>query len=149
MPSPKVANVDAFFAKLGDAERQHLETLRALSLAEAKKAGLVETLKWNWPTYTPSSGPGMVWMLQCFKKHCSLRFPMRFFADHRAEVAAAGYEAIEGALKLPWEQKVPKALVTKLLRARIRDFEAGNTAWSEPTPSAAKAPRSGAATSKR
>lgn len=149
MPAPKVASVDAFFAKLGDAERPHLEALRALSLAEAKKAGLVEALKWNFPAYTPSSGAGMVWTLQCFKKHCSVRFPVRFFADHRAEVEAAGCEAIEGGLKLSWDQKVPKALVTKLLRARIQDFEAGNRAWSEPTPAAAKPRKSGAAKSKR
>lgn len=149
MPTHKVASVDAFFARLGDAERLHLETLRALSRAEAKKADLVETLKWNWPTYTASDGKGMVWMLQCFKKHCSVRFPVRFFADHRDEVEAAGYEAMEGALRLSWEQKVPKTLVTKLLRARIRDFQAGNTAWSEPAPSGAKAPKTGAATSER
>ncbi len=132
MPAPKIATVDAFFAKLGDAERPHLEALRALSLAEATKAGLVEALKWNWPAYTSSNG-GMVWTLQCFKKHCSLRFPVRFFADHRAEVQAAGYEAVGGALKLTWDQKLPKALITNLLRARVRDFEAGNTAWSGAT----------------
>lgn len=134
MPAPKVATVDAFFAKLSDTERPHLEALRALSLIEAKKAGLVETLKWNWPAYTSPSGR-MVWTLQSFKKHCSLRFPVRFFADHRAEVEAAGYEAIGGALKLTWGQELPKPLITKLLRARIRDFEAGNTAWSERTSS--------------
>ncbi len=137
MPAPKVATVDAFFAKLGDAERPHMEALRALSLAEAKKAGLVEGLKWNWPAYMSPRG-GMVWTLQCFKKHGSLRFPVRFFADHRAEVDAAGYEAIEGALKLTWAQTLPKSLVTKLLRARVRDFEEGNTAWSEATTSTAK-----------
>lgn len=139
MPAPKVASVDAFFAQLGDTERPHLEALRALSLAEAKKAGLTEALKWNFPAYTSPGGVGMVWTLQCFKKHCSVRFPVRFFEAHRAEVAAAGYEAIEGACKLTWDQPVPKTLLTKLLRARIRDFEAGNTAWSEPTASPAKA----------
>ena len=143
MPAPKVASVDAFFAKLGDVERPHLETLRTLSLAQAKKAGLAEVLKWNFPAYTAASGVGMVWTLQRFKNHCSLRFPVRFFADHRAEVAAAGYEAIEGALKIVYDQKVPKTLITKLLRARIQDFEAGNTAWSdgaEPSASSNKKP---------
>lgn len=149
MPAPKVASVDAFFAKLGDVERPHLEALRELSLAEAKKAGLIEALKWNFPAYTPATSPGMVWTLQCFKKHCSLRFPVRFFADHRAEVEAAGYEAIEGALKIAWDQEVPRALVMRLLRARIRDFEAGNTAWSDPTKPTAKSPKRDAPQSKR
>jgi uncharacterized protein YdhG (YjbR/CyaY superfamily) len=149
MPAPKVSSVDAFFAKLDDVKRPHLEALRELSLAEAKKAGLVEALKWNFPAYTPATSPGMVWMLQCFKKHCSLRFPVRFFADHRGEVEAADHEAIEGALKIPWDRDVPKALVVRLLRARIRDFEAGNTAWSDPKKPTATSPKRAASPSKR
>lgn len=129
MPAPKVASIDEFFTRLGDAERPHLETLRALSLTEATRAGMAEELKWNWPSYTSGT---MVWTLQCFKNHCSIRFPVTFFAPYREEVAAAGYEAIDGALKIRWDQKVPKALVTKLIKARIADFEAGNTAWSQP-----------------
>lgn len=148
MPAPKVATVDAFFAKLGEVERPHLEALRALSLREGNPAGLIETLKWNWPAYT-SPGGNMLWTLQCFKGHCSLRFPVRFFAAQQAEVEAAGYEAIAGALKLTWDQRVPKTLITKLLRARIRDFESGNTAWSERTPADAESAKSGSAKSKR
>lgn len=130
MPAPKVPNVDAFFARFGPVERPHLEALRALSLAEAKKAGLVEALKWNFPAYTAAGGKAMVWTLQAFKNHCSVRFPVRFFAEHRAEVEAAGYEALEGAVKIPWAAEMPRDLVTKLIRERIRDFEAGNTSWS-------------------
>lgn len=144
VPTPKVLNVDDFLAKLDETQRGVIAVLRALSLAEATKAGLIETLKWNWPAYTPSTGKGTVWMLQCFKKHYSIRFPVHFFANHRAEVEAAGYTAIDGALKVAWEQKVPTALVTKLVRARIRDFETGNTAWSAPESSIAKGSKPGA-----
>lgn len=129
MPARKVATVDEFFANLGDVERPHVEELRELSLREAAKAGIKEELKWNFPAYTSGT---MVWTLQCFKNHCSIRFPVSFFARWRDEVAAAGYEAIEGALKLPWDKEVPRALVTKIIKARIKDFEAGNTAWSSP-----------------
>lgn len=149
MPAPKVASVDAFFARLGDTERPHLETLRALSLAEAKKAGLIETLKWNFPAYTAPNQVGMLWTLQAFKNHCSVRFPVHFFASYREEVEALGYDALDGALRLRWDREVPKALITKLLRARIRDFEAGNTAWSEPKPRAAKSAQGRAAQAKR
>ncbi|MFT4008504.1 MAG: DUF1801 domain-containing protein [Nocardioidaceae bacterium] len=129
MPAPKVASVDEFFARLGETERPHLERLRELSLAAAAGTGVVEELKWNTPAYTLGK---MAWMLQCFKHHCSIRFPVPFFAHYRDEVAAAGYEAMEGALKIRWDQEVPDALVTKLVKARIEDYQAGNTAWSVP-----------------
>jgi len=129
MPAPKVASVDEFFARLGETERPHLEALREISLAEAAGAGVAEELKWNFPAYTLGT---MVWTLQCFKKHCSIRFPVSFFAPYRDEVAAAGYEAIEGALKIRWDQPVPSELIHRLIADRIADFQAGNTAWSSP-----------------
>jgi uncharacterized protein YdhG (YjbR/CyaY superfamily) len=129
MPAPKVASVDEFFARLGDVERPHVEKLRELSLEAAEGAGIVEELKYNFPAYTNTT---MVWTLQLFKNHCSVRFPVSFFADRRAAAQAAGYEAIEGALKIRWDQDVPEALVRDLLAARIEDFDAGNTAWSTP-----------------
>lgn len=129
MPAPKVADVDEFFARLGEVERPHLETLRELSLEAAAGSGVVEELKWNFPAYTKQQ---MLWTLQRFKHHCSVRFPVPFFAPYREEASAAGYEAIEGALKIPWDQEVPAGLVRRLLSDRIDDFEAGNTAWSTP-----------------
>jgi uncharacterized protein YdhG (YjbR/CyaY superfamily) len=124
-----VASVDEFFARLSDVERPHMQTLRRLSLEAGAAAGVRDELKWNFPAYTLGT---MVWTLQCFKNHCSIRFPVTFFAPYRDEVAAAGYEAIEGALKIFWGQQVPEALISKLIKARIADFQAGNTKWSEP-----------------
>jgi uncharacterized protein YdhG (YjbR/CyaY superfamily) len=89
----------------------------------------VEALKFNFPAYVDTT---MVWTLQVFKNHCSIRFPVSFFADRRGEALAAGYEAIEGALKIRWDQDVPEALVSEFIAARIDDFAAGNTAWSTP-----------------
>lgn len=129
MPAPKVASVDEFFERLDETQRPHLEALREISLAEAAKAGVAEEVKFNYPAYT--SGV-MVWTLQCFKKHCSIRFPVSFFAAWRDEVAAAGYEAIDGALKIRWDQPVPTELIHRLVAARLEDFEAGNTVWSSP-----------------
>lgn len=134
MPAPKVASVDEFFDRLDETQRPHLTTLRRLSLAAAEGTEVAEELKWNWPSYTLPNGRSatMVWTLQCFKHHCSIRFPVSFFGPFRDEATAAGYEAIEGALKIRWDQPVPEAMVSRLIAARIEDFQAGNTAWSSP-----------------
>ncbi|MFT4286931.1 iron chaperone [Nocardioides sp.] len=133
MPAPKVASVEDYFARLGEVEAPHLERLRELSLAGAAGTGVEEALRFNTPAYVKGAPkPAMVWMLQCFKNHCSIRFPVPFFGAFRDEAAAAGYDAIQGALKIRWDQEVPEALVARLIAARIEDFDAGNTAWSVP-----------------
>ncbi len=129
MPAPKVASVEEFFERLDEAQRPHLEKLRVLSLGGADGTGVTEALKFNFPAYVR---PTMLWTLQCFKRHCAIRFPVQFFAAYRDQATAAGYEAIEGSLKIYWDQEVPEALVAKLIKERIEDFDAGNTAWSVP-----------------
>jgi uncharacterized protein YdhG (YjbR/CyaY superfamily) len=129
MPAPKVADVEEFMERLDDVQRPHLTKLREISLEAAKGTGVEEALKYNFPAYV---SPTMVWTLQCFKHHCAVRFPTQFFADFKGEVEAAGYEAIEGSIKIKWDEQVPAALITKLIKARIADYQSGNTAWSAP-----------------
>ncbi len=117
---PKRASVADFFAQLDEAQRPHLEALRALSRKADPEAR--EELKWNLPTYVRGENTSL-WMLQNFKNHCSLRFSTEFFADHRAAVEEAGYEAGEGFVKLPYARALPTALLTALMRARVEDVE--------------------------
>lgn len=129
MPAPKVASVEQFLERLEPNQRPHVEKLRELSLRGAEGTGVEEALKYNFPAYALGT---MVWTLQCFKNHCAIRFPVPFFADWREKCQAAGYEAIEGSLKIRWDEAVPEALVSEMIAARIADFKAGNTAWSTP-----------------
>jgi uncharacterized protein YdhG (YjbR/CyaY superfamily) len=123
MPMPKRISVDDFFAQVEDHQRSHLEALRALSLAADKKAR--EELKYNLPTYVRGENTSL-WMLQNFKNHCSLRFSTEFFASQKADVEAAGYEAGEGFIKLPYNRELPIALLKKLMKARKVEFEAAD-----------------------
>jgi uncharacterized protein YdhG (YjbR/CyaY superfamily) len=121
MPMPKRASVDDYFAQLADHERPHLLALRTLSLAADRTAR--EELKWNLPVYVRGKNTNL-WMLQNFKRHCSLRFPPEFFVTQRAAVEAAGFEAGEGFIKLPYERPLPTTLVRTLMKARVRDYAA-------------------------
>jgi uncharacterized protein YdhG (YjbR/CyaY superfamily) len=119
MPMPKRASVDDFFAQLNDVQRPHLEALRVLSLDADSKAR--EELKWNLPVYVRAKTN--LWMLQNFKNHCSLRFSPRFFATQKDAVEAAGYEAGEGFIKLPYDRELPTGLLEALMLARVEDYE--------------------------
>jgi uncharacterized protein YdhG (YjbR/CyaY superfamily) len=121
MPMPKRTSVDDFFAKLNENQRAHLEALRDLSKAADPKAR--EELKWNLPVYVRGDNTNL-WMLQNFKNHCSLRFTPEFFASQKSAVEAAGYDAGEGFVKLPYDRELPTKLVKQLMRARIKDYEA-------------------------
>jgi uncharacterized protein YdhG (YjbR/CyaY superfamily) len=121
MPMPKRTSVDDFFAKLTENQRAHLEAIRELSKAADPTAR--EELKWNLPVYVRGDNTNL-WMLQNFKNHCSLRFSPEFFATQKAAVEAAGYEAGEGFVKLPYDRDLPTKLVKQLMRARIKNYEA-------------------------
>jgi uncharacterized protein YdhG (YjbR/CyaY superfamily) len=117
---PKRTSVDDFFAQLNDVQRPHLEALRKLSRKADGQAR--EELKWNLPVYVRGVNTNL-WMLQNFKNHCSLRFSPPFFATQKAVVEAAGYEAGEGFIKLPYDRELPTKLLQALMQARIKDYE--------------------------
>ncbi len=98
---PKRTSVDDYFERLEPEQQPHLRLLRDLSREADPEAR--EELKWNLPVYVRGRNDHL-WMLQNFKRHCSLRFPPRFFADRKAEVEAAGYEAGAGFIKLPYDR---------------------------------------------
>jgi uncharacterized protein YdhG (YjbR/CyaY superfamily) len=120
MPMPRRTSVDDFFAQLSDVQRPHLEALRELSLHADPEAR--EELKWNLPTYVRGEKTNL-WMLQNFKNHCSLRFSPPFFATKKTAVEAAGYEAIEGFIKLPNDRELPTELLAALMKARVEEYE--------------------------
>jgi uncharacterized protein YdhG (YjbR/CyaY superfamily) len=125
---PKRANVDDFFAQLDDVQRPHLEALRQLSRDADPEAR--EELKWNLPVYVRGEKTTL-WMLQNFKKHCSLRFPPPFFTTQKAAVEAAGYEAGEGFIKLPYRDALPTELLKALMQARVDEYDATGAGWND------------------
>lgn len=125
MPSPKRANLDEYYAALPPVAVPHLAKLRELCQRGLPKAE--EALHWNNPAFV-QDGTRLL-MLQSYKAHCSLRFPTRQFADQREAVEAAGFEAGEGFIKLPYDRDLPVALLKKLIKARLDEFEATGAGW--------------------
>lgn len=121
---PRRASVDDYFARLSDVQRPHLEALRELSIKADPKAR--EELKWNLPVYVRGEKTNL-WMLQNFKNHCSLRFTPAFFATQKAAVKAAGYDAGEGFIKLPYDRVLPTTLLRAMMRARVEDYESSGS----------------------
>ena len=117
---PRRSSVEDFFAQLNEVQRPHLEALRELSREADPQAR--EELKWNLPVYVRGEKTNL-WTLQNFKNHCSLRFSPPFFATQKAAVEAAGYEAGEGFIKLPYNRELPAQLLKALMQARVEEYE--------------------------
>lgn len=125
---PKRSSVEDYFAQLTDVQRPHLERLRELSLSV--DPGAREALKYNLPVYVRGENTTL-WMLQNFKRHCSLRFPPPFFAGQKAAVQAAGYETGAGFIKLPYDRDLPIELLRTLMQARRAEYEATGAGWND------------------
>jgi uncharacterized protein YdhG (YjbR/CyaY superfamily) len=125
MAMPRRTDVDDYFEQLLPIARPHLDRLRELSREASPQ--LVEVLQWNQPAYL--IGPVRQWMLQAFKAHASLRFPLRIGGEHRVEIEAAGYDAGGGMIKLPYDRELPVDVLTLLMKARLAEFEATGAKW--------------------
>ena len=125
MPSPKRASLDDYYASLPAGAEDHVLKLRELCQKGLPKAE--EALHWNNPAFV-QDGTRLL-MIQSYKAHCSLRFPTRQFADQREAVEAAGYEAGEGFIKLPYDRPLPVPLLKKLIKARLDEFKATGAGW--------------------
>lgn len=127
MAMPRRESVDDYYAQLSDTARPPLRELQALCHEELPDAE--EVLHWNQPAFV-QDGTRLL-LLQAFTAHCSLRFPPHQFASQRAAVEAAGFEAGEGFIKLPYARELPRELLRTLIRARRDEFEATGSAWSQ------------------
>ena len=125
MAMPRRDNPEDYYARLPHVARPHLEALRELCRRGLPSAQ--EVLHWNQPAFV-QDGTRLV-MLQAFQAHASLRFPTRQFATQRAAVEAAGYEAGEGFVKLPYDRDLPVGLLERLVAARLAEFEATGAGW--------------------
>jgi uncharacterized protein YdhG (YjbR/CyaY superfamily) len=125
MAMPRRTDVDDYYEQLPPAARPHLDRLRELSGAAAPQAQ--EVLQWNQPAYLIDGN--RLWMLQAFKQHAALRFPLRIVGAHRAEIEAAGYDAGSGMIKLPYDKRLPVAVLKLLMKARLEEYEATGAKW--------------------
>ena len=57
--------------------------------------------------------------------------PPPFFATQKAAVEAAGYEAGEGFIKLPYSRVLPTDLLEALMQARVEEYTATGAGWND------------------
>ena len=112
------AEVEAYLANVPERARMTLEKMRATIRAAVPKEA-AEAISYGMPSFQYKGG---LVAYAAFKKHCSF-FPMGSSAIEEFAEALKGYRVSKGTIQFPVDKPLPKALVAKLVKARVAQNE--------------------------
>ena len=116
-PDPGAAAVDAYLARVPEPARATLEKLRATIRAVAPKDA-VECMAYGMPAFRCDKAfAGYA----AFKNHCGY-FPMSGAVIAALKSDLEGFPCSKGGFQFPVDKPLSKALVTRLVRARLADI---------------------------
>jgi uncharacterized protein YdhG (YjbR/CyaY superfamily) len=111
-----VHNVDDYIAQAPKEVQTRLQELRATIKAAAPFAQ--ECMRYGMPSYEYK---GRLVYFQLWKKHIGLYALSPDVEEHKS--ALHGYVTTKGTIRFPLDEKLPLALIEKLVRARVRKNE--------------------------
>ena len=113
------AEVEAYIAGVPEPARATLERLRAIIRVAAPKSA-TEELAYRIPSFHYK---GSLVSYAAFKNHCSF-FPMGARAIEEFAEELAGYRVTKGTIHFALDEPLPKALITKMVKACVWRNEA-------------------------
>lgn len=115
------ADVEVYLARVPEPARATLESVRTAIRAAAPKEA-TEALSYGIPSFQYK---GALVSYAAFKEHCSL-FPMGSSAIEEFAEELKGFRTSKGTIQFPVDAPLPKALVKKIVKARVTQNEAKN-----------------------
>jgi uncharacterized protein YdhG (YjbR/CyaY superfamily) len=113
--SAKPTTIDEYLAPLGDKERQSLDKLRRAIQEAAPEAE--ECISYGVPAFRLD---GMLVGFGASAKHCSF-FLMNGSTVDDHKMLLKGYDTSKGTIRFPAAKPLPKALVSRLVKARVKE----------------------------
>ena len=110
-------DVNAYIAAAPTGVRAKLVQLRKITKAAAPKAD--EGISYSMPYYKYH---GALVYFAAFKNHIGFFVPSPVVEEHKHELK--GYETTKATVRFPIDKPLPVALITKLVKARVRKNEA-------------------------
>lgn len=108
-----VKNVDEYIAQAPQEVQEKLQELRAVIRTTAP--GAEERISYGMPYYYYK---GRLVYFQLWKKHIGFYVPTPVLEEHKSELK--GYETTKATVRFPLDEKLPLALIKKLVKARVR-----------------------------
>ena len=107
-------SIDAYIAACSPGVRPALRKLRA-TIRRAAPPDAQEMISYRMPAFALH---GMLVYFAAFKNHIGMFPPIK--GDARLEAAVAKYAGPKGNLKFPLDQPFPYALVTRIVKFRVK-----------------------------
>ena len=114
MSPDRSGDVDEYVAAFAPEVQTILRKIRATIGRAAPNA--VETISYRMPTFMQN---GVLVHFAAFKAHIGLYPPVR--GDAKLVAAAAKYANEKGNLRFPLDERIPYALITRIVKARVRE----------------------------
>jgi uncharacterized protein YdhG (YjbR/CyaY superfamily) len=111
-------NFAEYFAGVPEAARERLKEMRAVIRA-AVPAGATETISYGIPAFRTDKGV-LVWFAG-FSEHCSLFPKASVIEAFKKELE--GYSTSKGTIQFPTGERLPTALIKKIVKARVAEAE--------------------------
>jgi uncharacterized protein YdhG (YjbR/CyaY superfamily) len=121
-PAPK--DVEAYLAALPDDQRTALEEVRRTIKAAAPEAA--EAISYGIPGYKHKGKPLI--HFGAAKNHCAIYGAAVAESDKKD---LTGYEMSKGTIRFSPDKPLPRELVSRLVKARMAEIEAGAGAYSK------------------
>jgi uncharacterized protein YdhG (YjbR/CyaY superfamily) len=109
-------SVDEYLANIPEPARSTLKHVRAV-IRSVVPNGTTEVISYGIPMFKYN---GMLVGYAAFKKHCSL-FPTGSRVLDRFEKQLIGYRTSKGTIQFPPDKPLPDALLTKIVKARVKE----------------------------
>jgi uncharacterized protein YdhG (YjbR/CyaY superfamily) len=106
--------IDEYISAFPPAIREILETIRSTIQKAAPQAE--EAIKYRMPTFALK---GNLVFFAAFKNHIGFYPPTK--GDKKLMKALARYQGPKGSLQFPLNEPIPYTLITKIVKARIKD----------------------------
>jgi uncharacterized protein YdhG (YjbR/CyaY superfamily) len=112
--SKHYASVEEYLATQPEETRELLEDLRAIIKNAAPHA--TETISYNMPAYDLN---GILVYFAAYKGHIGLYPTASGIKAFQQEIAK--YESSKGAIRLPLDRPLPKTLITRIVKFRLKE----------------------------
>ena len=114
-PETGKAEVNAYLARVPEPARGTLEKMRAVIRAAAPRE-VTEAISYRIPSFQYKGA--LVWYA-AFKNHCSF-FPMDLSLLDEFGDELNKYKTSKGTIQFPVDEPLPKVLVTRIVKARVK-----------------------------
>jgi len=114
--------IDAYIAKLPEDRRSRAREMRAILKRVAPKAK--EVIKWHLPMFEEDR---ILFAFGAYKQNLNFMPTPAALRPFAKELKA--YKTGKGSIQFPYDKPLPKGLITKIAKYRIKDVHENDARW--------------------